>query len=458
MVVALLNRAISFFAKLFSAADAAGAVDVSRIPRTKSRRLLAIASATTFSLFLADSSHPPPVRDTETSRLTLADALSGDTCIRPSAFRLQAGKASTTPIGGDLPPVRYVMDAYPTFNGIALDATNNRAVLSDENRKSVLIYDRAAGNNSDTVTPELQQIIGPQTEIGYISGVELDPAHRELYAVNNDIEDRIVVFDYDARGDLRPKRHLYVPHQSWGVSLNPLQDEIAISVQQLSMIGIFRREASGLDAPLRIIKGPNTGMADPHGIRWDTVHHEIAVANHGNYSVITPYSAYDATGANVAMPLGGHFLQPSITVFAESAQGDARPLRIIQGPRTQLNWPMGIDIDTAHNEVAVANNGDNSVLVFDRAGNGDLVPVRVIRGVHTGIDSPMGVAIDGKNDELWVANYGDHTALVFSRTASGDAAPKRIIRNAPAGTPTSGFGNPYAVAYDSKRQELLVPN
>jgi len=28
----------------------------------------------------------------------------------------------------------------------------------------------------------------------------------------------------------------------------------------------------------------------------------------------------------------------------------------------------------------------------------------------------------------------------------------------PAGTPTGGFGNPYAVAYDSKRDQLLVPN
>ena len=70
----------------------------------------------------------------------------------------------------------------------------------------------------------------------------------------------------------------------------------------------------------------------------------------------------------------------------------------------------------------------------------------------------MGVTFDVKNDELWVANYGDHTALVFARTASGDVAPKRIVRNAPAGSPTVGFGNPGAVAYDSKRDELLVPN
>jgi DNA-binding beta-propeller fold protein YncE len=119
---------------------------------------------------------------------------------------------------------------------------------------------------------------------------------------------------------------------------------------------------------------------------------------------------------------------------------------------------MSIDIDAAHDEIAVANNGDNSVLVFGRTAQGDAGPVRVIRGMHTGIAGPMGVAVDPKNDELWVANYADHTALVFARTATGDVAPKRIIRNAPAGTPTGGFGNPYAVAYDSKRQQLLVPN
>ena len=49
-------------------------------------------------------------------------------------------------------------------------------------------------------------------------------------------------------------------------------------------------------------------------------------------------------------------------------------------------------------------------------------------------------------------------ALVFAITASGNVAPKRILRNAPAGSPTVGFGNPGAVAYDSKRDEILVPN
>jgi hypothetical protein len=67
------------------------------------------------------------------------------------------------------------------------------------------------------------------------------------------------------------------------------------------------------------------------------------------------------------------------------------------------------------------------------------------------------VAFDPIRKELWVANFG-HEAEVFDLDAAGNVAPKRILRNAPAGTPAAGFGNPMALAYDSKRDVLLVPN
>ena len=70
----------------------------------------------------------------------------------------------------------------------------------------------------------------------------------------------------------------------------------------------------------------------------------------------------------------------------------------------------------------------------------------------------MGVAVDATNGEIWVSNWGDHSALVFGSVANGDASPRRIVRGAPAHTPTPGFGNPMALAYDCKRGELLVPN
>src|SRR5260370_616100 len=133
------------------------------------------------------------------------------------------------------------------------------------------------------------------------------------------------------------------------------------------------------------------------------------------------------------------------------------PTRKIQGPATKLDWPMGVVVDSVHNEIAVANNGDNSILIFRRTSTGDVAPVRAIRGAHTGINRPMGLAIDTKNDEIWVANFGDHTALAFGRGDEGDRRPKRVIRSAPAGTPSAGFGNPMAGAYDSQPEEVLVP-
>jgi DNA-binding beta-propeller fold protein YncE len=370
-------------------------------------------------------------------------------------------------LGGDLPPVRMVVDPYPSFNGVVVDSTNDLVMMSDTNRKSLLVYRRTSGSAaSKAPVAPLRQIMGPATGIGFVAGVAMDPAHRELFTVNNDVEDRMVVFDYDARGDVKPKRLLYVPHQSWGIAFAPKRDEIALSVQTPNMYVVFRRDAQKFDAPLRSVRGPHTGMADPHGIYFDETHNEVVVANHGNYrpaELITSYTAYDAresrqerSGSAFSETARGHFLPSSLTIFSGDAKGDAEPLRTIKGPLTRLDWPMGVAVDEANNEVIVANNGDNSVLVFKRTANGNVQPDRVIRGAATGIKGPMGVSV--AKGEIWVANFGDHTALVFPRLASGNAAPQRIIRNAPAGKDSSGFGNPYAVAYDTKRGEVLVPN
>ena len=375
-------------------------------------------------------------------------------------------KSSNTE-GGDLPPVRMVVDPYPSFNGIVVDTTNDLVMMSDTNRKSLLVYDRTAGSltSKEAATPR-QQIMGPDTGVGFVAGVAMDPGHRELFTVNNDVEDRLVVFDYDDRGNVKPKRLLYVPHQSWGIAFAPKRDVVALSVQTPNMFVVFARDAKKFDAPLRSVRGPKTQMADPHGIAFDETHNEVVVANHGNFrpgELITSYTAYDAresrqerSGNAFSETARGNFVASSITVYEGDAKGDVAPLRTIAGPLSQIDWPMGVAVDEANNELFVANNGDNSVLVFARTANGNAQPKRVIRGAATGIKGPMGVAI--AKDEIFVANFGDHTALVFPRLAAGNAAPKRIIRNAPAGKETSGFGNPYAVAYDSKRQQILVPN
>jgi DNA-binding beta-propeller fold protein YncE len=361
-------------------------------------------------------------------------------------------------IGGFIPPVRSVADPYPTFDGMALDLENDRVIMSDENRHSLLVYDRAAVGTSTDVTDPVQWAFGPKTQLGYVAGVEVDPARREFYTINNDSGDRLIVFSYGESGNIEPKRTLLVPHQSWDVSLAPKRDEIAISVQQSNAISIFRRAATGHDAPLRTIRGLASRLEDPHGVYFDEAHNEIVTANHGNWTQLRPYTPYDPLTTSVGEYKPGVFHQPSITVHAADATGDQPPRRTIQGTLTGLNWPMGLDVDPMHNEIAVANYGDSSVRVFSRTSSGNVQPLRIISGSSTQIVGPVSVAIDAKHDEIWVANYGDHTAVVFPRAAAGNVSPRRIIRNAPADTPTCGFTNASAAAYDTKRDVILVPN
>ena len=53
---------------------------------------------------------------------------------------------------------------------------------------------------------------------------------------------------------------------------------------------------------------------------------------------------------------------------------------------------------------------------------------------------------------------GNHRATVYPRAAQGDAPPLRTIRSAAAGLPALQIGNPGAVAYDTKRDAIIVPN
>ena len=371
-----------------------------------------------------------------------------------------AQESDVRPAAADIPPVRTIVDPYPEFNGIAVDPENGFVGMTDPNRKSLLLYDRRQGATGTAASVPLRQVIGPETYLGMISGMFLDASRHEIYAVNNDIEDTVVVMSYDSVGNAEPARVISVPHQSWGLAFGRASKQMAVSVEIASAIVFYSREAKGVEAPLRVVRGPHTALADPHGISWDEDHNEIAVANHGNFRGLvknTGGGCAPASGED-APAEGGQFQPPSITVFSADTSGDAAPLRTIQGPRTKLDWPMGLGYDPAHDATVVANNGDDSILIFDRKATGDTPPVRIIRGDRTGINRPIGLAVDRKHGEIWVANWGDHTALAFDAAAGGNVPPKRIIRSAPAGTPTPGFGNPEGLAYDTKRDQLLVPN
>jgi len=361
--------------------------------------------------------------------------------------------------GGDIRPAKIILDPYPIINGIAVDPENDLVVVTDVNKKGIMMFDRSIKTDVNEVAKPKRYIIGSlDNYIGYVAGVALDPNTGEIFVVNNDIEDSMVVFDYEDDGNVKPKRVMMVPHRAWGIAVT--EDEIFITVQTFGLV-VFPRDATGCPEPKRSILGINSGMADPHGIYVDEKHGEIIVANHGNWNQEgVKYGMESSTevGWEAQLKYGGQYLPPSITIYPIDSSGDVSPIRAIAGPSTSLNWPMGIHMDSESDEIVVANSGDDSVVFFKRTANGDAAPTRVIRGDKTGIKRPVGVFVDEANDELWVANFGDYSMLVFDRNAEGNVPPNRVLRTAPIGTPLIGFTNPMAATYDSKRDEWLIAN
>src|SRR5258705_131788 len=396
-----------------------------------------------------------------TERLTAwAFALTGIVSCAALSRATSADRRSQ-PFPEDIPAARMVADPYPALNGIAVDPENNVVVASDPNRKSLLLYDRSQNKLEGTQTVPMRHIIGPATYIGMVSSVVLDSERQQIYTANNDIEDTVVVMPYAANGNTKPARILSVPHQAWGLALGQTSNELAVTAEIFNAVVFYRREAQGVEAPVRVIRGPKTRLADPHGIYWDDKNGEIGVASHGNFrGVIQNTGSGGSPDRNSPETANqtGEFRPPSIAIFSSNSRDDQAPLRTIQGDSTKLDWPMGVSEDPVHDTIVVANNGDNSILIFDRKRGGNVAPVRTIHGDQTGINRPMGLAVDAKNGEIWISNYGDHSALAFDSAADGNVTPKRVLRSAPAGTSTPGVGNPLALAYDTKRGEILVPN
>ena len=171
-------------------------------------------------------------------------------------------------------------------------------------------------------------------------------------------------------------------------------------------IAIFARLAKENAVPTRLLAGQATKLSRTmHDIRYDEPHDELYVGN----------------------PFAG-----AILVFRGGANGEEAPIRIIQGPDTQLEGPDRLEVDSVNNEIIVPENG-NTILVYPRTGNGNVKPLRVIKGPDTHLRGIRSVAVDTTRNLLVGGTQfrqGDHEEgilLIYSRTANGNVKPLRVI-------------------------------
>lgn len=212
------------------------------------------------------------------------------------------------------------------------------------------------------------------------------------------------------------------------------RDEFVVGNPFARAVLTFAGNANGEAAPVRTIQGPLTRLQNPDRVELDAIHGEIYVPN-----------------------------RDSILVFSRDANGDVAPIRVVEGPDTQLAGIRAIVVDPVNNLLIAGTDlrtGEESGLViFERTANGNAKPLRIIRGPNTGIKRVTQMQVHSPGGWIVVTQPGAADVQepegafvgVWSIYDDGDAPPKWVI-----GGPKSKLKKPRGVALDPKNQEMIV--
>ena len=385
----------------------------------------------------------------------LSPPLRPETPVQMAALQQQArpqnrpAATAAAPVANrTLKPERTIRDADPTYSAIGLDLLHDEIILQDNNLWSTRVFKRTDNTPvGQKLTEEQRVIAGDKTEIQFNNGLYIDPKNGDMYSVESDVGDRMVVFSHEANGNVPPKRMLHTIHRVYNLAVDETRQELYATVEFPPEVDVYPKTAQGEDLPIRRLIGPHTGLNSLHGIAVDEKNQLLYVNTWGHDS------DFKVQGT-------GRYEDPAIKVYALNASGDTPPLRVISGDKTQLDWPGAMKLNPENGDLYVANDIGQSLLVFSNisTAQGNVAPTRVIKGAKTKLSYPTGIVLDLVHREVWASNMGSSSATAYPLMANGDVEPLRHIRSAPEGKRSLNFGRTTAVAYDSTREQILVPN
>jgi len=270
----------------------------------------------------------------------------------------------------------------------------------------------------------------------------LGTARSEVYVAHVD-PPAVLVFATDALGDTAPVRVIAGPHTGianpGGIAVDDEHRELYVSNFSPGAILVFPLDASGDVAPLRtLIDGPNSQLGLPRRVAIDPLHDELVVPRLG------------ITGPN---PVSGDGLR----IYPRTASGDVAPLRSIVGPSTQFFNVFDIALRPASDEI-ITNSGSGGgpfvpgLIVFPRTASGDMAPSRFLGGAATHFDNFTNqLAYDPAADEIYADTGINRGYAVFPATANGDVAPSRMVVG-----PDSALHRLRGIAFDAAHQRVIV--
>lgn len=188
---------------------------------------------------------------------------------------------------------------------------------------------------------------------------------------------------------------------------------------------MYAAGATGDAVPTVTIAGSHTGLDAPQGLALDPAG--------GLYVVNNPEPYRD----------------PSITVYAAGATGDATPSGTIVGGDPRPSTFAGLARDAA-GQLYVTCDGTHTgwgscISVYAPQATGNAVPVATIQGVNTSLYSPRSIAVDRAGRTYALSSQDSRPSIaVFAPGARGNVRPAWVI-----GGNLAGLAGGYALALDA---------
>ncbi|MBW9205390.1 fibronectin type III domain-containing protein [Mumia sp. zg.B17] len=207
-----------------------------------------------------------------------------------------------------------------------------------------------------------------------------------------------------------PLRRLIVDDVGGSMAVSPT-GEVAILKWDGDAIEVYGRNARGRATPIRVIKGPATGLVGPEQ------GHQLAVGPDGRV-----WASKISSSALVA--------------FAPGARGNVAPAVRIDGPRTGLSPRGALPRVDAAGRVYALQQG--RVSVFAPSANGDVAPLKVLNvplprtrrpGLSVGARGDMVTSIGKRSIGVWRTLFPTRPSKVRAVRVTGKgAAAKRTVR------------------------------
>ena len=296
-----------------------------------------------------------------------SDALDGNAA-QPDAkvriFTANRGGASVLAFGtrasGNVAPVTKIAGPKTKLSmpdTLALDGSGY-IYTSDYTSESATKVEVFGPNANGNVRPK-RVVGGSKSNLGPTEGILVDPSG-DLW-VSGILDNEITEYAPGAHGNVAPINTIAGGNTQLtnpkGLAMNAAGQLYVVNTT--SAILIFAKGASGNASPAAWIAGSKTGLDSPYAI------------------------AFDSTGRLLVADE-----DVGILVFAKGATGNVAPSAIITG----LDNPTGVVAD-AHDRIWVVDFGTNAIEEYAKNANGNATPLRTIQGQNTTLDQPLSLAL-----------------------------------------------------------------